>query len=508
MKKLLPLLLATTMTATLIASCAGDGGDGDPAAPAADRPATAATTAPASTVAALASCADLPSLPTAVCGTVTVPLDRSDPGSASTRVAFALVPRTDTTRPGLGTIVPNPGGPGTSAIDATGALFTEALQPLVDRRDVLLIDPRGVGRSDAITCAALEGPDDTFGTLAQQRAAIGACGEQLGDRVGDYGTNAVADDVDAVRASLGIDDLDLLGLSYGTYLMPVYAQRHPEHVRTLSLAGAYSVNDDPTGAVGAAAFRRAVELTCENLGSCSGDVVLADLASLATQLRTHPESVDVPFEGAAHHVVLDEWRLASVAGRVFSSVPDPEGLQALAGAAASARTGDLAPLREFVTASLTATAEIASSGAEVVSVAQSWATTCHDYLRSFDYSDSPAEREQTYDATQADLQEEEFAPFSASAWTTRADYDNGACLAWPDDPTAEVPFARGTELPDVPVLVLNGDLDANTPSASGRQAAAQFPDATFVEVPGAGHTPATTPEGLTRILSFIAAGHV
>ena len=515
MKKLLPLLLATTMTAALIASCAGDGGDENPGEPGSDRPAaatatatpTTTTTAAASTVAALEPCADLPSLPTASCGTVTVPLDRDDPGSASTRVAFALVPRTDTTRPGLGTIVPNPGGPGTSAIDATGALFTEALQPLMDRRDVLLIDPRGVGRSDAITCAALEGSSDTFGTLSQQRAAIGTCGEQLRDRVGDYGTNAVADDIDAVRASLGIDDLDLLGLSYGTYLMPVYAQRHPEHVRTLSLAGAYSINDDPTGAVGAAAFRRAVSLTCESLGTCSGDVVLADLTSLAAQLRTRPDSVDITFEGVSHHVVLDEWQLASVAGRVFSSVPDPDGLQALAAAAASARTGDLAPLREFVTASLTATAEIASSGAATVSVAQSWATTCHDYLRAFDYSDSPAERERAYDATQADLQEEDFAPFSASAWSTRADYDNGACLAWPDDPTAEVPFARGTELPDVPVLVLNGDLDANTPSASGRQAAAQFPHATFVEVPGAGHTPATTVEGLTRILSFIADGH-
>ena len=58
----------------------------------------------------------------------------------------------------------------------------------------------------------------------------------------------------------------------------------------------------------------------------------------------------------------------------------------------------------------------------------------------------------------------------------------------------------------MPVLVLNGDLDANTPSASGRDAAAQFPNATFVEIAGAGHTPAVSPEGMEMILTFIAEG--
>ena len=102
------------------------------------------------------------------------------PDGETTTVAFALVPRTDTSTPGLGTIVPNPGGPGTSTIDATGALFTGALESLMDRRDVLLIDPRGVGRSDAVTCAALDGPDLVFGTLQDQRAAIGECGHAAG----------------------------------------------------------------------------------------------------------------------------------------------------------------------------------------------------------------------------------------------------------------------------------------------------------------------------------------
>lgn len=503
MKKSVPQLVAALAAAAVLSSCAGAGDGADPTGtPTPD----AVLTTPGVTLDALESCIDLPSLPTARCGSVTVPLDRDDPGSRTTTVAFALVPHTNTSEPGLGTIVPNPGGPGTSTIDATGELFTGALGSLMDRRDVLLIDPRGVGRSDALTCDALLGLDHVFGSVEDQRAAIGECGHQLDDRVDDYGTTAVADDIEAVRTRLGVDELDLLGISYGTYLMPVYAQRHPDHVRTVTMAGAYGVNDDPTGAVGAAAFRRAVELACDGAGTCSGHTVLSDIETLAGQLRERPESVEVTFDGTTHQVVLDEWQLASVAGRVFSNVPDPDGLKALAGSAAAARSGDLAPLRAFVAAGLIASAEIASYGTDTVSVAQSWATTCHDYPRSFDYSDPASGRLNAHDASQAQLDDDDFAPFSASAWTTRADYDNGACLAWPDDPTAQAPFEKGSTLPDVPVLVLSGDLDANTPSASGRVAAAQFPSATFVEIPGAGHTPAVSPQGLEKILTFIADG--
>src|SRR3954453_15557569 len=90
------------------------------------------------------------------CGTVTVPLDRTDPAAGTLDVAYALVPRTDTSRPALGTIVPNPGGPGQSTIASAG-LYVDALAPLRRRRDLLLIDPRGTGPSGALGCPALAG---------------------------------------------------------------------------------------------------------------------------------------------------------------------------------------------------------------------------------------------------------------------------------------------------------------------------------------------------------------
>ncbi len=65
-------------------------------------------TASTGTVRALAECPESPNLPTARCGQITVPRDRAKPGKGTIDIGFALVPHTDTSQPGLGTIVPNP----------------------------------------------------------------------------------------------------------------------------------------------------------------------------------------------------------------------------------------------------------------------------------------------------------------------------------------------------------------------------------------------------------------
>lgn len=450
-------------------------------------------------------CTDLPSLPTARCGSIVVPLDREDASAGTTTVAYAVLPHTDRASRSLGTIVPNPGGPGTGTIEL-GFAFAQALQPLLARRDLLLVDPRGVGRSTALTCPAFSGSAKAFASLQEQRRLIGDCGRQLGVRARYYGSAAVADDVDDVRSVLGLQQLDLFGVSYGTFLMPTYAQRHPKHVRTVSLAGAYAVNIPTVGTPDVAAFRRAVGLVCARTDQCDGRTVLADLAVLADRLRARPASVDVDYGGKTHHVVLDEWQMTTTAAAVYTNVPDTATELALAAAARSGRSGDLGPFRALVRARVIAAASALDQVPGHYSEALNWATSCHDYPRDFDYADGPAARVADYRRSVARFDAADFAPFTPRTWVSRSDYDTGACLQWPQDPTARAPFPAGTRLPDVPVLVLNGDLDANTSTASAREAAAQFRHATLVEVPGAGHTPASTAEGAALLVRFIARG--
>jgi hypothetical protein len=157
---------------------------------------------------------------------------------------------------------------------------------------------------------------------------------------------------------------------------------------------------------------------------------------------------------------------------------------------AGARDGDLAPLRRLVETSLLSTAIFFTERASgSVSLAQGFATQCHDYPRAFAFADPPAARRAAYESARAAIDRRAFFPFSPAAWTSAGFEAADTCIAWPDDPTAAAPVAPGTPMPDVPVLVLSADLDANTPSFAGRQVAGQFARATFAEIPNEGHTP-------------------
>jgi pimeloyl-ACP methyl ester carboxylesterase len=60
--------------------------------------------------------------------------------------------------------------------------------------------------------------------------------EQLADLT-RYTTPIAMDDLDDVRAWLGYDKINLIGLSYGTRAALVYMRQHPEHVRRVVLLG-------------------------------------------------------------------------------------------------------------------------------------------------------------------------------------------------------------------------------------------------------------------------------
>ena len=434
---------------------------------------------------ALTACKEVPKALHARCGSITVPIDRADPGLGTTSVAFALVPRRDRARGSLGTIV-GPGGPGTSLIDKAGQVVAP-FAPLMDRRDLVLVDPRGTGRSSPIACRSLAGVALGFTPPPQMSAAIGACGRELGPRVGAYGNASVADDLDAVRAALGIERLDLFGASYGTYFMTVYAGRHPEHVRSIVLDAGYPIAYDAWGLDKLAAARRGVRLVCARTHACRGSAVLADLARLATRLRRHPVAFTTRAGDRRLRLRIDENALAIA---VYGS-GDPRALARLPAMVRSALDGDYTPLRRSVeTWQLRAAGVLADPSAGGSSGESAFlASACHDFPRAFSYTDSDPVRRAAYERALGALDSGALAPFSPTAWVHGGFESPDWCLNWPADPTAGAPLAPGTALPDVPVLVLSGDLDTNVSASQGRSAAALYPRATFVEIPNAGHTP-------------------
>ncbi|MFF4776619.1 alpha/beta fold hydrolase [Microtetraspora fusca] len=428
------------------------------------------------------------------CGTVEVPLDRAEPRRGTTRVGFAFLPRRDQSQPSLGTVVPNPGGPGAPASRFVN--YAGLLAPLLDRRDLLLVDPRGIGLSQQITCKSMTDPLAGF-SHPKLVAAIGACGRELGSEAGLYGSAAVADDIDAVRQVLGLDRLDLWGDSYGTYLMTVYAARHSEHVQSVVLSGSYPIAFDTFGRDRLDAGLRAIHLICTRTRSCDGDAVMRDLERVAARLRSHPVRFTVATGSRTYQATLDEAALASVVyARGERSLS-----AALPSALANAAAGDLDPLKRLASLVMLDVAGLTQNPA--FSAPAFAAVMCHDYPRAFRYQDPPAVRRADYRRALSALGPAAFGPFSAAGWTAAGFEGADLCIDWPNDPTAGAPVATGRLLPDVPVLVLSGDLDANTPTGAGRETAAQFPHAIFAEVANAGHTPSGDPCALPLAIGFV-----
>ncbi|HEY2305272.1 MAG TPA: hypothetical protein VGI05_05260 [Streptosporangiaceae bacterium] len=117
------------------------------------------------------------------CATAELPLNYQDPRGATIKVALLQVPALDP-RHRLGTIFVNPGGPGDSA-RAWAALLPQGLPKVIlDRFDIVGVDPHGVGGSTPIRCFTTKAAEFRTlapftatpfpGTPAQQRSWIGA----------------------------------------------------------------------------------------------------------------------------------------------------------------------------------------------------------------------------------------------------------------------------------------------------------------------------------------------
>jgi pimeloyl-ACP methyl ester carboxylesterase len=180
------------------------------------------------------------------CGTMQVPLDYADAAAGSAKLAIM---RRRASGQRLGTLLLNPGGPGSSAIDFLGVFVEDSTSPLLDRFDLVAFDPRGIGYSVRIEChatlqqlyAADPSPDDEAEWKAADDAAAkfaADCAEAHAALLPHVGTLNVARDMERVREALGESKLNYLGFSYGTSIGARYAELYPSRVGALVLDAA------------------------------------------------------------------------------------------------------------------------------------------------------------------------------------------------------------------------------------------------------------------------------
>src|SRR5262245_31641345 len=175
---------------------------------------------------------------------MTVAECRAQPGATVT-VAALLLPTT-AEPPGNPAAfrMGGPGIPGT-AMAPVPPYFT-LFQRLRGLGDVLILDQRGIGRSEPNLDCPLRGPlppdvfvstDKLVSFLGGELAACAASWRERGVEPLSYDTIESADDMDDLRRALGMEKLDLLAFSYGTRLALAFVQRHGAHVGSVVLQG-------------------------------------------------------------------------------------------------------------------------------------------------------------------------------------------------------------------------------------------------------------------------------
>ena len=98
------------------------------------------------------------------------------------------------------------------------------------RTHILLVDQRGTGKSNLLSCAAPEGGEDDFDASPEAMQAQAAkCAQALSDKADlrHYTTTDAIADLEAVRKAIGAAQVNLVGGSYGTRVAQQYAARFP-----------------------------------------------------------------------------------------------------------------------------------------------------------------------------------------------------------------------------------------------------------------------------------------
>ncbi|HTS64698.1 MAG TPA: alpha/beta hydrolase [Candidatus Acidoferrales bacterium] len=347
------------------------------------------------------------------------------------------------------------GGPGAPATEFA-AFYSR--HPVRDRRDIVMIDQRGTGRSNPLDCDLYGDPPDLRRVMTSQFPVdqVRACRERLEQSADltQYTTAIAMDDVDEVRQWLGYGRINLWGGSYGTFAAQVYMRRHEPAVRAVVLEAVLPA-DEPAILHHASAGQRAIDLLIERTRSSypylrDDFAAMFELIRRGAEVRVHDRggrvaavrpSVEAVFEGIRH--------------RLYTDTGDT-----LAALVHRAATGDLAPI---VQAALDAQIAIDSR----LSMGLNLSVTCSEDVPIIVPEMAARETAGTF---LGDL---------------RIRDQQAACAQWP---RGDVPADLHVPVHSaVPVLLMSGYRDPVTPPAFAERVAAQLPNSLHVVFPDASH---------------------
>jgi pimeloyl-ACP methyl ester carboxylesterase len=397
------------------------------------------------------------------CGALEVAEDPAKPTERRIRLKVAVVPALNL-RGAADPLFVLAGGPGQAASEFYVAA-AGAFARIQRERDIVLVDQRGTGGSNALDCEFPEDEELADMTPQQIRAHAESCLASLKADTRLYTTSIAVRDLDAVRVALGYERINLYGVSYGTRVAQHYLRRFPERTRAVILDGVVPPNVALV-ADGALQAQRALDLIfarCRAEATCQQAFrdPAASFAELRAALERTPATVTMadPITGVVHSETIRAVHLQA-ATRFLSYSPDHAALLPLLLHEGAVRH-NLAPLA--------AQAEILTSHyADAVSYGMHNAVVCTE--------DAPLLESAAIDRA---------ALARTYLGTVQLDGLIEVCKAWPRgviDPDFHEPLQS-----TAPVMLLSGTADPVTPPSYGERVRAGLTQSVHVVLEGQGH---------------------
>jgi pimeloyl-ACP methyl ester carboxylesterase len=419
----------------------------------------------------------------AECGILRVPENPAEPDGRQVELHVARVPAVSRRkRPDPLFVLAGGPGMGASTFYATTAAAFGRIQR---ERDIVLVDQRGTGRSNALTCeldedVLLRASDAIIAAEAQR------CLDTLATRanVGMYTTSLAVQDLERVRAALRYERINLYGVSYGTRVAQHFVRRHPERTRAVILDGVVP----PQAVLGMQLAEHAENALRNILARCAAEAACRErfgdpadaYQELRGQLDRAPERVSLPDPRSGETWTFDftGTHLASVL-RLASYTSDQAALLPLVLHRAW-RDRDFHPLASQFLLSSRAYEGVLAYGMHNTVV-------CTEDVPFY---------------VTSTLQRERMA--ATYLGTTQVDGLLNVCATWPRGPMdADLHEPLDS---DVPALLLSGSDDPVTPPEFGIAALRGFRDALHLVLEGQGHGQLVAP-CLNRVMAdFIEAG--
>ncbi len=398
----------------------------------------------------------------AECTTLEVPEDPDAPDGAQIELFVARVPAlTATPRRDALTVIA--GGPGQASTEFYASLAA-AFERVQRRRDIVLVDQRGTGRSNRLHCPMLDDVEPANDINQQFETALEQCLDRLSGDPRFYTTSVAVHDLEHVRERLGYASLNVYGVSYGTRVAQHYARRYPERVRTLVLDAPVPTDvalGPDIAPLAQQALDRALD-RCQRDPDCSSTFprTARNLDELLDRLDAMPATLSWqdPVDGSLQEGELSANEVRG-ALRMLSYASETVALLPLL--ISEAHRGHYAPLK--------AQAEMVSDDlGDALAQGMHNAVMCTEDAPFFDVdADSRAALEQTY-----------LGPgLLASLERT--------CALWPEgviDEDLRTPLSG-----DVPTLVLSGGADPITPPDYGDRVMAHLRNARHLVAGDLGH---------------------